>query len=295
MFKFKQLTCLFVVLSLFGCNSDSEKQPSDEFTSDVTVDDFAGSIHGNAKVLLSSGDTTFASNYSFQGDINSQVTISGTDPVRTLLVRQEDLDINHTNLEESTFIAWVTKTSTNGDLIFGGEILVVKKALLSAIKQALNASPQEIDQATIDAQVLDIFFTNLSFSFTFHQINNKYWQQPQDLADKFATDRPLLVAVPDSNAPPEQILTLKEYFDSTNLPETVLVALLGVRLPDPTSGNTAIELQGGYNHAPKSIIDKIKAALPPSGSGALAKEESWSSWTKLESFTLSFSPSNPLQ
>ena len=258
---------------LIGCSSNNNKGENENraLPDPITLNDFIGFL----KIIsnnINTGESNAASSF-FPDTVNSQVKVKGTN--KTLLVDQAYLDAE--DIPEYISITLVTRTvKSDGDITFEGQAFVTQKSLIENIKTAIASNPKEIEQSTIDAQKFTFLIENISFTTTFHLVNNSYIQPPSGQNEEYDLNR--AVPVEDTDY---ILLALKNHLDANaqDLPDQVIVYLID----QPTNIQTEINMSGEFVLVPKSVIADMKTALtnPP---GTIARNNS--TWHTIASFNI---------
>lgn len=287
------ITLILIYGFLTGCNSDNTEIPSSTTTTvagnsqsapnfdDMTL--IGKIVLQSSRQQLSSGNTQNATANDeelFPENVNGQVKITGTDPQVTLLVAQKYLDDDPNTLPDSIFILLVDEASAanNGDISFTGEILQVQKSLITNIKQAITSQSYEITQATVDTNKVT-GSQDIPFTFTFHRLNNDYWQP--DIEDDYNFDASRQVAIEGTEY---KLLALTNDLDAQNLSEEVRVFAFRIL---STSVVTSIRVDGEFLRVPKSVIADMKTALNLNPNGTVIRNNN--TWQSLASFKLTVS------
>ena len=279
-----RLIIMILLVSIFvGCSSknqdDTNNEDPDTENPNVTFNDFIGSMKTiSSSNIDNNGNINVNTEGFFPDEVNSQVKVKGTNQV--LLVDQVHLDAEPTDLYISIMLVTRTEES-NGDVKFEGQIFLAQKSLIEDIKQAIASDPKEIEQATLDAKKFTFIFSDISFTFTFHPVNNGYIM-PEE-GEEYDSDR--AVQVKDTNY---ILVALKSDLDADaqNLPDQVRVHLAEV--PESLgNGNeipTELNLSGEFLMVPKSVIADMKAALALDPVGTV--ERNSNTWHSFMSFTI---------
>ena len=184
------------------------------------------------------------------GDINGEVKIKGTN--RTLLIQQPHLDA--VSLQGRLFVAWVEKTTQGNNILFAGKVLEVQKSLMTELKEILKGTSKEIEQSTIDTQLVSksLLFSDLSFTFTFYPDDKSYWR-PDEFAKKPWARRSIPVDMGLINM--GELLTWQEYLtDNANFSDQVIVHLINA----PSSNRKNVEMTTEFYQVPKTVIADFK-------------------------------------
>ena len=279
-----RLIIITLLVSLFiGCSSKNQDGTntgdSNNGNPNVTFNDFIGSIKTvSSSNIDNNGSINVNTEGFFPDEVNSQVKVKGTNQV--LLVDQAYLDAEPTDLYISIMLVTRTEES-NGDVKFEGQVFLAQKSLIEDIKQAIASDPKEIEQATIDAKKFTFLFSDISFTFTFHRINNDYIMPDEE--EEYDSNR--AVQVKDTNY---ILVALKSDLDADaqNLPDQVRVHLAEVpeSLGNSNEILTELNLSGELLMVPKSVIADMKAALALDPPGTVERDSN--TWDSFMSFTI---------
>ena len=271
--KMRLLTTIFLALLFIGCNSKNNQDDTNAQNPDVTLNDFIG-VMEIASSSLNSNENINTEGF-FPDNTNSQVKVKGTN--KTLLVDQEHLDAELADIPEYISITLVTRTdNSNGDIIFEGQAFITEKSLITDIKEAIDSSPKEIEQTTIDAKKFTVLFEDISFTTTFHLFNNSYTQPNEE--DEYDPNK--AVRVKDTTYAlfaPERHLDA----DAQTLPDQVIVYLVDL---GGSGIQTELDISGKFLMVPKSVIADVKTALTPTPVGTVERDNN--TWHPLVSFTI---------